>query len=369
MRHRKWLAVLLLVIAAALSLPVFGEEESGEEAGVYAYILNDYMLEYGIISTPTRGGTIQGEDSIFPQGVIYADLVDFDRNGQPYLVIYCVDGWADVAECHIWKYYGGSNAEKVGIISKPYNYGRYETGAFFQGTAGSGVSVISWTRENEGQADASECYTVRDSNILSYLKEPDGLVQTEIMRYNRYSLRPGVDVSAWNVQLSRFFDSLKQQAADSISYTNYAAELSEEEKGALSAALLTGGGQEGYPEEVRQIKGFYSLGADEYYVLYSTPSVSWSEAVVKRGGEGEYTVIDAKFDCIPKSGEQISTIAPAQASGQNTISDEDKRAMFAQKAKGILTPWKIVVIVLSAIGVGIAAVLWVYILKERFRGR
>ena len=79
MRHRKWLAVLLLVIAAALSLPVFGEEESSEEAGVYAYILNDYMLEYGIISTPTRGGTIQGEDSIFPQGVIYADLVDFDQ--------------------------------------------------------------------------------------------------------------------------------------------------------------------------------------------------------------------------------------------------------------------------------------------------
>ncbi len=364
MRNGKWASVLLVIAAVFSSFFVSAEEADDWGAGVYAYILNDYMLEYGIISTDTAGGTIQGEDSIFPQGVIYADLLDFDKNGRPYLVIYCVDGYADVAECHIWKYYGDDNAEKVGIISKPYNHGRFETGAFFQGTAGSGVNVISWNRENEGRVDSQECYTVRDSNILSYLKEPDGLMQTEIMRYNRYSLRPGVDTSAWNVQLSRFFNGLKAQAAEAIPYTNYAEELSEKETESLSAELMANGGQGENPEEILKINGFYSLGDEKYYVLYSTPSVSWSEAFVQRDG-GEYTVIEAKYDCIPKSSDRIRKYMPTSVDGDTT--PEDAREMFVEKASSVFTPWKIVVIVLSAVGVGIAAVLWVYILKDRLR--
>ena len=76
-------------MACMISFPAYAEDMSGKMASVYGYTLNDYMFQYGVVSTDVPGGYPENKDS--DSGVIYADIIDFDNNESPYLVIFRAD--------------------------------------------------------------------------------------------------------------------------------------------------------------------------------------------------------------------------------------------------------------------------------------
>ena len=61
------------------------------------------------------------EDNI-PNGVVYSDIVNFDANENPYLVIFLADSGYTTASCHVWKYDEETeNAERITILDVNYN--------------------------------------------------------------------------------------------------------------------------------------------------------------------------------------------------------------------------------------------------------
>lgn len=381
--------IFSLICALLIMLSVVPANAAEDNrSNVYCYILNDYLLSYGVISTEERGGMISDDVPVFPSGVVYADLVDFDQNGDPYLAIYCVDAYADSAECHIWKYHGGTFAEKVGVIQHKFQLGRYDTGVFSQGIAGNGVNVISYREFNSDTPEVNEFYTVKDSNILAYLKEPDGLTETGVMDYNRYKLHPGIDVSNWNAQLGVFFNSMKKKSMDSISYENIADRLSKSDKSALTAAAMQLLPLRSYtlgdkvenvsePEPVTEILGVYDLGDEYYYTLYSTATAKYNDALMRRDKKGEYQVLKLKSDCIPMSDGEIGRIKTEMAAdpavnpgAENRLElseqqyTQEPEEVGKERESAAVNPLAIATVVCGVAGLGMMAWIWIYLKRK-----
>ncbi len=84
-----------------------------------------YMLMYLItICTLTvqcthenAGDSLSISEDNIPNGVVYSDIVNFDANENPYLVIFLADSGYTTASCHVWKYDEETeNAERIAIL-------------------------------------------------------------------------------------------------------------------------------------------------------------------------------------------------------------------------------------------------------------
>ena len=82
---------------------VYADEIVGRMSAAYAYALNDILLEYGAMKTDAPGEALIDTEGgeISPGGTVYADMVNFDANNDPYMVVFTANSVERTAEAHI----------------------------------------------------------------------------------------------------------------------------------------------------------------------------------------------------------------------------------------------------------------------------
>ena len=114
-------SIVILMSCLTFSTAV-ADEPVGKMAAVYAYVLNNYLYTYSSMHTENAGDSLSISEDNIPNGVVYSDIVNFDANENPYLVIFLADSGYTTASCHVWKYDEETeNAERIAILDVNYN--------------------------------------------------------------------------------------------------------------------------------------------------------------------------------------------------------------------------------------------------------
>ncbi len=117
-------ALSALISCVTLDCTALVDEPVGKMSSTYGYVLNDYLVKYGVIATDGTSASLYAEDggAFSPTGVVYGDIVNFDDNENPYLVLYVTDGAKSSASCHIWRYNEETaSAEQIAVLEKQYD--------------------------------------------------------------------------------------------------------------------------------------------------------------------------------------------------------------------------------------------------------
>lgn len=404
-------ALSILLSCITFDCAAISDEPVGKMSSVYGYILNDYLLQYGAVMTDSSGGTLYGEngEQCAPTGVVYGDIVNFDANENPYLVIYVTDGEKHTAECHIWKYNEElKEAQKTAALARPYDgIGQDCIGEFDLGWNDEKRYII-YKEFTDGELSNEEYYTVIDGDALMYVNDPENVSQTDIMDFNAYYFHPGVDVCECNKSLSDFFDKLKNAAADSVTYTDIAERLRSEDETRVEAVLSKAVMFDSFDiadystlDEYKEaldaqpisanrfylISNMYNLGDEIYYVRFSTDKTYYNYALLRRSDTAEngYQILKIKTDCIPLADIELrelkeeysrSTMLYKKSKGSLKLSrkvkeesgSESEKAEKAEK-KPLFTVEKFIDnrmrLPIACIGAGVAiallTVLWVFL--------
>lgn len=342
----------VLLSGVTLDCTALVDEPVGKMSSIYGYILNDYLLKYGVITTDEINGTIYGENDgpIALSGVVYGDIVNFDDNENPYLVLYVTDGERSTASCHIWKYNEElQKAEEVAVLERPYDsidgncIGEFDLGWNDEKRYIIYKEFIDMELVNE------EYYTVIDGDALMYVNNPTNVNQTDIMDFNSYYFHPGVNVSNYNQSLNDFFDHLKNSAADSVTYDDIAERLAPEDETRVEAVLSKAVTFESFDiadydtlDEYRQalseqptnsdrfylISNMYNLGDEIYYVRFSTDKSYYNYALLRRSDTAEngYQILKINTDCIPLADIELKQLKE----------EYSRSTMLYKKTKGAL---------------------------------
>ena len=342
--------ILSCMTATAVSPHI--DEPVGKMSAVYGYVLNDYILRYGSMVTDTSGGILYGENGnpVAPQGVVYSDIVNFDANENPYLVIFLADSWAGNAECHIWRFNEESQqAEQIAVLPKNYIEMTPDvSGEFNMGWNGQ-KRYLSYKAYQNGEEISADYYTVVNGDTFMYVNDPENVTEVGIMDFNSTYFHPGVDISDYNKTLTNFFDNLKNTAADSVTYEDISERLSDEDEKQLEAALSEAVKYDdfdiaNYSSFVRYeaaldslkyntdrfylISNLYNLGDEIYYARFSTDRSYYNYALLRRSPDAEtgYQILKVRTDCIPLSDIELID-----------IQEQYKRnVLLYKKAKGSL---------------------------------
>lgn len=327
-------AIGALLSCVTLESTALVDEPVGKMSSTYGYVLNDYLLNYGVIATDEPNGTLYASDGepIALTGLVYGDIVNFDANENPYLVLYVADGGSYTAQCHIWKYNEEKQtAEKIAVLEKPY--GSIEDnriGEFDLGWNDEKRYIIYKEFVDMELVDA-EYYTVIDGDALMYVNNPENVSQTDIMDFNSHYLHPGVNVSNYNQSLNDFFDHLKNSAANSVTYDDMAERLMSEDEAKVEAVLSKAvtfdsfdisnyESLDEYHQALSQetdadnrfylISNMYNLGDEIYYVRFSTDKSYYNYALLRRSdtAENSYQLLKVSTDCIPLADVELREI-------------------------------------------------------------
>lgn len=327
-------AVGALLTCVAPNGTALVDEPVGKMSSTYGYVLNDYLLKYGVIATDEPNGTIYGSDggSVALTGLVYGDIVNFDDNENPYLVLYVADGNTYSAQCHIWKYDEEKQAaEQIALLEKPY--GSIEgnrIGEFDLGWNDEKRYIIYKEFVDMELSDA-EYYTVIDGDALMYVNDPENVNQTDIMDFNANYFHPGVNVSNYNQSLNDFFDHLKNSAAKSVTYEDIAERLTPEDEKRVESVLSKAvtfdsfdisnyESLDEYHQALSQqtdagnrfylISNMYNLGDEIYYVRFSTDKSYYNYALLRRSDTAEngYQLLKVSTDCIPLADVELREI-------------------------------------------------------------
>lgn len=337
-------------ILIAFTCMTFGvvnaDEPVGKMAAVYAYVLNDYLYTYGSLHTEEAGGTIDTEDAS-PNGVVYGDIVNFDANENPYLVIFLADGGYDTASCHVWRYdETAENAERIAILDvncRQIPQGR--SGVFSLGTNNEKRYITYKVFEGEKLINA-DYYTVIDGDAFEYVNAPQILSEVGVMDFSSEYFHPNVDVSQYNKNIGEFFDKLKNSAADSVTYDNIAERLTDEDEHTIEEVLKNVVSYTDFDianyttmdeyqnalniepngDRFYLISEAYNLGNEIYYVRFSTDRSYYNYALLRRSetAENGYQILKVRTDCIPLSDRELKQIK----------ADYDRNTLLYKKAKG-----------------------------------
>ena len=170
----------------------------GIMASAYGYALNDYIFRYGAVATATVGESFAAGDEAYMSangGVVYADLVDFNSDNNPFLLIYLIDKPRSTAEVHILKYdQKKKKVTETGVISKEYSSIPANCAGEFNIGYDSGKSYISYKYYNNQILVHSEYYTVIDYDAFMYVKSPTGISDTGIMDFNCNYFHSNMDI-------------------------------------------------------------------------------------------------------------------------------------------------------------------------------
>lgn len=306
----------------------------GIMASAYGYALNDYIFKYGIAATSTPGESFAAGDETYMSangGVVYADLVDFDSDKNPFLVIYLIDKPKNAAEVHILSY--DAQKKKVaetGVISKEYSSIPANCTGEFNIGYDSGKSYISYKCYNNQILVHSEYYTVIGSDAFMYVKSPTGISDTGIMDFNCNYFHSNMDISFYNKTLGDFFKKLKDTAADSVTHTDISQNLDKNEESMLEDALAEAvyycdfdisrfKSMAEYKlamsritnsDKFYLITNMYSLGEEIYYVRFSTDRSFYNYTLLRRSNAAPngYQILKVRTDCIPLSDYELESI-------------------------------------------------------------
>lgn len=345
---------LLSAIAISLSCLTFGsvsaDEPVGKMAAMYAYTLNDYIFTYGTLTTESAGGSFRfDEGDAYPNGVIYSEIVNFDANENPYLVIFLADAEYSVVSCHVWKYdEQKERSERIAILDVNYEQlADGQVGAFSMGFNNDKRYIIYRAYENDVQRRA-DFYTAIDGDAFKYVSPPSVMDEIGVVDFSNRYFHPNVDISQYNLTLNQFFDKLKNTAADSVTYEDIAERLSAEDEAQIEEVLKTVTGFtnfdiadystiDAYREAVKVkpngdrfylISEAYDLGDEIYYVRFSTDRSYYNYALLRRSEDAEngYQILKVRTDCIPLSDRELKQIK----------TDYDRNTLLYKKTKGKL---------------------------------
>ena len=82
---------IVILMSCLTFSTVVADEPVGKMAAVYAYVLNNYLYTYSSMHTENAGDYLSISEDNIPNGVVYSDIVNFDANENPYLVIFLAD--------------------------------------------------------------------------------------------------------------------------------------------------------------------------------------------------------------------------------------------------------------------------------------
>ena len=344
----------LCAVSAALSCLTFGsaetEDPAGKMAAMYAYTLNDYLFTYGSLYTENPGDSFYyEEDGAYPNGVIYSEIVNFDADKEPYLLIFLADSEYSVGSCHIWKYdEQKERSERIAILDVNYmKLADGQVGSFSMGTSNNKRYLIYRVYENDTPVIANY-YTAVDGDAFKYIVPPAVYSEIGVMDFSNRYFHSNVDISGFNKSISQFFDRLKNTAADSVTYPDIAERLQDEDEAHIEAVLKTVTGlnnfdiadyktMDAYREALSikpngdrfyLISEVYDLGDEIYYVRFSTDRSYYNYALLRRSDDAEngYQILKVRTDCIPLSDRELKQIK----------TDYDRNTLLYKKTKGRL---------------------------------
>ncbi len=350
-RILRFISVLCAVSVVLSCLTLSGanaDEPVGKMSAVYAYVLNDYLYNYGALHTENAGDTIRFENSI-PNGVVHSEVINFDANDNPYLVIFLADAANTIASCHVWKFNEETEeAERIAVLD--VNYSLFEdgqVGAFAMGFNNEKRYIIYRIFENNALS-YEEYYTAIEGDAFMYVNSPAVTSDIGVMDFGNNYFHPNVDVSNYNANVGGFFDDLKNAAADSVTYEDIAERLKDEDEAQIEAVLKDAVNFTDFDiadyatmDEYRDaldveprgdrfylISEAYSLGNEIYYIRFSTDRSYYNYALLRRSDDAEngYQILKVRTDCIPLSDRELKQIK----------TDYDRNTLLYKKAKGSL---------------------------------
>jgi hypothetical protein len=309
------------------------DEPAGKMSSAYAYVLNDYMNDYGVMQTENAGDVYRSDDDddSAPDGVIYSEMVNFDANTHPYLVIFFASAEDTSASCHIWKYSDEKeSAELIATISVDYTELSDGQVGVFSLAANNEKRFVTYCVCKDDEILYTDYYTVINGDTFKYVNAPTILNEIGVMDFSRNNFHPDVDVSQYNQNLGSFFDDLKNSAADSVTYENIAPRLSESDEAQIEDVLNDALGLSDFdiadyastdeyldalevePSEdtVSRISDAYDLGDEIYYIRFSTDRSYYNYALLRKSDDAEngYQILKVKTDCIPLSDKELKQI-------------------------------------------------------------
>ncbi|MGN1115415.1 MAG: hypothetical protein ACI4TH_02465 [Candidatus Ornithomonoglobus sp.] len=324
---------------------------SGKAASVYSYTLNDEMAQYGVLSTTEvnlsiPNGAVTG---IYPSGVIYADIINFDNNENPYLVIFRADAALQGVCADVYRYDSDSGeAASVITLAQCYSSEPGITGEFALGFNETNRYII-YNEYLYGEKIRADYYTVIDGTAYKFVSNPDYAQESGIIGFNSEILYPGVDLSGYNHYLDDFFSSLKNASADSVTYEDIYEKLSVTEEDRIETVLTAaahfsfldiGNYATMYDYDTAlqspdadnvfySITNLYDLGEEMYYVRFATNVSFYNYAILRRTDsidEG-YQILAVRTDSIPLSDVELESY-------RNVYSHNK---LLYKKAKGSIT--------------------------------
>ena len=342
----------ITVLLSCLTLSsASADEPVGKMSSVYAYVLNDYVYTYGAMHTENPGDSfrIDSETGFPPRGVIHSEVINFDANENPYLVIFLADSEYSVASCHVWKFDEETeSAEKIANLDVNYTLlPDGQVGAFTMGFNNEKRYIIYKIFENDVPV-YEEFYTAIDGDAFMYVNSPQVLDEIGVMDFSNSYFHSNVDISNFNENIGKFFDDLKNAAADSVTYEDIAERLSDEDEQQIEAVLKNAvhftdfdiadyTSMEDYRKALNAeptndrfylISEAYNLGNEIYYVRFSTDRTYYNYALLRRSDDAEngYQILKVKTDCIPLSDIELKQIK----------TDYDRSTLLYKKSKGTL---------------------------------
>ncbi len=349
----RFLSALCSVIIALSCLTfssVSADEPVGKMSSVYAYVLNDYIFTYGSLYTENPGDTFRyDEGDAYPNGIIHSEVINFDANDNPYLVIFLADREYHVASCHVWKYdEEKEKAERIAILDSNYTLlGNGQVGTYSIGFNEDKRYIIYKVYE-DNMLIHSDYYTAISGDAFQYVNAPPVQNEIGVMDFSGKYFHSGVDISYFNANLGKFFDTLKNTAADSVTYEDIAERLNNEDEAQIEAVLKNITGFTNFDianystmEEYRNalnippngdrfylISEAYNLGDEIYYIRFSTDRSYYNYALLRRSDDAEngYQILKVRTDCIPLSDRELKQIK----------TDYDRNTLLYKKSKGTL---------------------------------
>lgn len=341
-------SIVILMSCLTFSTAV-ADEPVGKMAAVYAYVLNNYLYTYSSMHTENAGDSLSISEDNIPNGVVYSDIVNFDANENPYLVIFLADSGYTTASCHVWKYDEETeNAERIAILDVNYNQIPLGQSGVFSLGSNAEKRYITYKVFEGDELVHADYYTVIDGDAFEYVNAPQVLSETGVMDFSSKYFHPNVDVSHYNQNIGNFFDKLKNSAADSVTYEDIAERLSDEDEHQIEEVLKNVVSYTDFDianyttmdeyqnalnvepngDRFYLISEAYNLGDEIYYVRFSTDRSYYNYALLRRSdmADNGYQILKVRTDCIPLSDRELKQIK----------ADYDRNTLLYKKSKGTL---------------------------------
>lgn len=361
------LVSVFTLFCSVCTIRAFSDDMCGKAASVYGYALNDEMALYGALSVTEPNENIPNGalTGVYPAGVIYADIINFDNNENPYLVIFRADSGLPGICADVYRYDEKSGeAAAVTTLSRSYSAEPGVTGEFALGFNDTDRYII-YNEYLDGERISSDLYTMINGIAYKRVEAPEYVREAGIVGFCGDMIYPSVDLTGYNHYLDDFFSSLKNASAASVTYEDIYERLEESEENRIEAVLTSAAkfsffdigncaDMHAYDTALRSpdadnvfysITNLYDLGEEMYYVRFATNKSFYNYAILRRTAsidEG-YQLLAVRTDSIPLSDVELESYRDVysrnkllykKAKGSITVSVSRAKKTFKTEEKG-----------------------------------